>query len=169
MYGCESSTIKKAVPKNWCLQITVLEKTLESPLDSKEIKQSILKEINAKYSLEGLLLKLKLQYFVYLMWRAESLEKDPDAGKDWGQEEKGTTEDEMAGCHHRLNGHELEQTPGDGEGQGSVTCCGPRGRRVGQAWANEQQWHGAGVSGWLLVPYLYRGVNQRPGRIWWAL
>ena len=65
------------------------------------------------------MLKLKLQYFGYLMQRADSLEKDPDAGKDWGQEEKWVTEDEMVGWHHRINGHEFEQTPGDSEGQGS--------------------------------------------------
>ena len=74
----------------------VLEKILESPLDCKEI---ILKEINPGCSLEGLTLKLKLQYFGHLMRRADSLEKT-DAGKDWGQEEKGMTEDEMAGWHH---------------------------------------------------------------------
>ena len=62
--------------------------------------QSILKEINPEYSLEGLRLKLKLQYFGHLMQRADSLEKDPNAGTDWGQEEKGMTEDEMAGWHH---------------------------------------------------------------------
>ena len=89
MYGCETSTVKKAVPKNWCLQIMVLEKTLESPLESKEIKQSILKEINAKYSLEGLMLKLKLQYFVYLIWRAESLEKTLMLGKTEGRRRRG--------------------------------------------------------------------------------
>ena len=74
----------------------VLEKTLESPLDCKEFQQSILKEINPGISLEGMMLKLKLQYFGHLMRRVESLEKT-DAGRDWGQEEKGTTEDEMPG------------------------------------------------------------------------
>ena len=78
----------------------VLEKTLESPLDCKEIHQSILKEISPGCSLEGIMLKLKLQYFGHLMRRVDSLEKDSDAGRDWGQEEKGTTEDEMAGWHH---------------------------------------------------------------------
>ena len=75
----------------------VLEKTLESPLDCKEIHQSILKEISPGCSLEGLILKLKLQYFGHLMRRVDSVGKDPDAGRDWGQEEKGTTEDEMTG------------------------------------------------------------------------
>ena len=85
----------------------VLEKTLESPLDCKKIQPSILKEISPGYSLEGLMLKLKLQYFVHLMQRVDSLEKT-DAGRDWGQEEKGTTEDEMAGWQHRLDGRESE-------------------------------------------------------------
>ena len=77
----------------------VLKKTLKSPLDGKEIQQSILKEIRPEYSLEGLMLKLKLQYFGHLMQRVDSLEKT-DAGRGWGQEEKGTTEDEMVGWHH---------------------------------------------------------------------
>ena len=71
----------------------VLEKTLEHPLDCKEIQPVILKEISPEYSLEGLMLKLKLQYFGQLMRRVDSLEKTLDAGRDWGQEEKGTTED----------------------------------------------------------------------------
>ena len=79
----------------------------ESPLDCKEINQSILKEISPGDSWEGMMLKLKLQYFGHLMRRADSVEKT-DAGRDWGQEEKGMTEDEMAGWHHRLNGCESE-------------------------------------------------------------
>ena len=70
------------------------------------------------------MLKLKLQYFGHLMRRVDSLEKT-DAGRDWGQEEKGTTEDEMAGWHHRLDGHEFEQAPGVGDGQGSLAFCSP--------------------------------------------
>ena len=81
----------------------VLEKILESPLDSKEIKPVNLKEISPEYSLKGLVLKLKLQYFGHLMQRV-----DFDAGKDWWQEKKGTTEDEMAGWHHWLYGGESE-------------------------------------------------------------
>ena len=91
--------------------------------------QSILKEINAEYSLEGLMLKLKLQYFSHLMRRADSLEKNSDAGKDWGQEGKRSTEDEMVGWHHQLNGPEFEQAQGDSEGQGSLACCSPWGRK----------------------------------------
>ena len=103
----------------------VLEKTLESPLDCKEINQLILQEISPEYSLEGLMLKLKLQYFGHLMRRSDSLEKTLMLGK----EEKGT-EDKMVGWHHRLNGHEFEQTPGGGDGQGGLECSDSRGRRV---------------------------------------
>ena len=87
------------MPKNWCFWTVVLEKILESPLNHKEI-QSILKEINPEYSLKGLILKLKFQYFGHLMQRVNSLEKTLDAGKDGGQEEKQATEDEMVGWHH---------------------------------------------------------------------
>ena len=83
----------------------MLEKTLESPLDCKRSNQSILKENSPGISLEGMMLKLKLQYFGHLMRRVDSLEKTL---MDWGQEEKGTTEDEMAGWHHGLDGHESE-------------------------------------------------------------
>ena len=76
------------------------------PWTARRSNQSILKEISCGCSLEGLMLKLKVQYFGHLMRRVDSLEES-DAGRDWGQEEKGTTEDEMAGWHHRLNGHEF--------------------------------------------------------------
>ena len=92
------------------------------PLTARRSNQPILKEISPEYSLEGLMLKLKLQYFGHLMRRDCLIEKDPDAGKDWRQEEKGKTEDEMAGQHHWLNGHEFERAPGDGDGQGSLAC-----------------------------------------------
>ena len=92
------------------------------PRTVRRSNQSILKEINPEYSLEGLMLKLKLQYFCHLMQRANSLEKDLDAGKDWGQKEKREAEDEMVGWHHQLNGHEFEQTPGESERQGRLAC-----------------------------------------------
>ena len=85
----------------------VLEKILESLLDCNEIYQSILKEISPGISLERMMLKLKLQYFAHLMQRVDSLEKT-DAGRDWGQEEKGTTEDEMVGWHCGLDGCQSE-------------------------------------------------------------
>ena len=103
----------------WCWR-----RLLRVPRTARRSKQSILKEINPEYSLEGLILKLKLQYLPHdaKNW---PIRKDPDAGKDWRQEEKGTTEDEIVGWHHWLNGHGFEQAPEDGEGKGSLTCCCP--------------------------------------------
>ena len=102
MYGCESWTVKKAERQRidafelWCWR-----RLLRVPWTSRISNKSILKEINPGCSLEGLMLKLKLQYFGHLMRRVDS-GKDPDAGRDWGQEEKGTTEEEMPGWHHHL-------------------------------------------------------------------
>ena len=98
------------------------------PWTARRSNQSILKEISPGCSLEGLMLKLKLRYFGHLMRRVDSLEKT-DAGRDWGQEEKGTTENEMAGWHHRLDGYEFESTPGVGDGQGGLVCCDSWGRK----------------------------------------
>ena len=106
-YGCESWTVKKAEHRRidgfelWCWR-----RLLRVPWTARRSNPSILKEINAGGSLEGLMLKLKLPYFGYLMWRVDSLGKT-DAGRDWGQEEKGTTEDEMVGWHHQLDAHEF--------------------------------------------------------------
>ena len=107
MYGCESWTVEKAE----CGRIDAFElwcwrRLLRVPWTARRSNQSILKEISSGISLEGIILKLKLQYFGHLMRRVDSLEKT-DAGRYWGQEEKGTTEDEMAGWHHRLDGHEF--------------------------------------------------------------
>ena len=104
----------KKSPKSWILH------------DARRSNQSFLKEIGPGCSMEGLMLKLTLQYFGHLMQRVG---KDSDAGRDCGQEEKGTTEDEMAGWHHRLNGHESEWTPGVGDGQGGLACCDSWGRK----------------------------------------
>ena len=90
--------------------------------------QSILKEFSPGCSLVGLMLKLKLQYFGHLMWRVDSLEKTLMLA-DWGQEEKGTTEDEMAGWHHQLDEHEFGWTLGVGDGQGGLVCCSSWGRK----------------------------------------
>ena len=115
--------------KNWCFWTVVLEKRLlRVPWTARRSNQSILKEINSEYSLEGLMLKLKLQYFSHLKWRTDSLEKT-DAGEDWKQKEKETTEEEMVGWHHWLDGHEFEQAPGAGDGQGSLACCSPWGHK----------------------------------------
>ena len=101
---------------------------LRVPWTARRSNQSILKEINPGISLEGMRLKLKLQYFGHLRQRVDSLEKT-DAGRDWGQEEKGTTEDEMAGWHHWLDGRESEWTTGVGDGQGGLACCDSWGRK----------------------------------------
>ena len=109
MYGCESWTVKK----DECRRIVAFElccwrRLLRVPWTARRSNWSILKKIRPGCSLDGLMLKLKLQYFGHLMWRVDLLEKTPDAGRDWGQWEKGMTEDEMAGWHHWLNGHEFE-------------------------------------------------------------
>ena len=114
------------VPKNWCFQTVVLEKTLESPLDCKEMKPSILKEISPECSLEGLMLKLKCQYFGYLMWRTDSLEKTLMLGKTEDRRRR-RRQWMRVWWHHWLDEHEFEQTPGDSEGQGRLVCCSPRG------------------------------------------
>ena len=113
--------------KNWCFWIMVLEETLESPLDSKEFKP-----VNPKLSQPWIFLG-RTDAEASILWppdaKIQLIGKDPAAGKDWGQEEKGMTEDEMVGWHHQLNGHEYEQTLGDGEGQGSQACCSPWGHK----------------------------------------
>ena len=129
------------VLKNWCFWTVVLEKTtvvLSVHWIARRSNQSILKDISPGCSLEGLMLKVKLQYF----WPPDSkswlIGKDPDAGKDWGQEEKGTLEDEMVGWHHRLNGHEFEYTLGFGDGQGGLACCVVHG--VAKSWTRLSDW-----------------------------
>ena len=98
---------------------------------SRRSNQSNLEEISPEYSLEGLMLKLQLQYFVHLMRRTDSLEKTLMLGKIEGRKKRGwTTEDEIVGWHHQLDGHEFEQALGVGDGQGSLMCCSPWGHRV---------------------------------------
>jgi len=101
-------------PKNWCFWTVVLEKTPESPLDCKRSNQSILKEISPEYSLEGLMLKLKLQYFGHLMWRTNSLEETLMLGKIEGRRRRGW---------QRMRCFEFEQATGVGYGQGGLACC----------------------------------------------
>ena len=113
------------VPKHWFFRTVVLEKTLESSLDSKKTKP-----VNPKGYQPWIFIRTDAAAEAPVLWPPDAkswlIGKDPDAGKDWRQE-KGTTEDEMVGCHHRLNGHEFEQTLGNGEGQESLTCCSPWG------------------------------------------
>ena len=111
--------------KNWCIWTVVLEKTPESPLDFKEI-QPVHSKGNQSWIFIG---RTDAKAETPVLWppHAKSwvIGKDSDAGRDWGQEEKGTTEDEMAGWHHRLDAHEFGWTPGVGDGQGRLACCSP--------------------------------------------
>ena len=110
--------------KNWCFWIVVLKKILQSPLDSKEVKP-----VNPKGNKSWIFIgRTDVEAEAPILGSPEWLTgKDPDAGKDWEQEDKGMTEDEMVGWYHQLNGHESEETPGDGKGQGSLACCSPWG------------------------------------------
>ena len=125
--------------KSWCFWTAVLEKTLESPLDCKEIKP-----VNPKGNQSWIFIG-RTDADALILWPPDVeswfIRKDSDAGKDWRQEEKGTTEDEMVRRHYQLNGHEFEQAPGVGDGQGSLACCSPWGsQRVGHDWAIEVDW-----------------------------
>ena len=114
--------------KNWCFW-TVVEKTLESPLDCKEV-QPVHPKGDQSWVFTG---RTDAEAETLILWPPDAknwlIGKDPDAGKDWRQEEKGVTEDEMVGWHHWLNGRDFEQTPGDSEGQGSLACCSSRGHK----------------------------------------
>ena len=123
MYGCELDYKESWTLKNWRFWAVVLEKTLESPLDCKEIQPVHPKGDQSWVFIGG----TDAEAEAPILWppHVESwlIGKDPDAGRDWGQEEKGTTEDEMAGWHHRLDERESEWTLGDGDGQGGLACC----------------------------------------------
>ena len=110
----------------YAFELWYWRRLLRIPWRARRSNQSVLKEINPEYSLEGVTLKMKLQYFGHLMKRTHSFS---NAKKDWGQEEKGVTEAEMVGWHQWCNGHEFEQASGDSEGQGSLACCSPRGHK----------------------------------------
>ena len=128
------------VLKNWCFWTVVLEKTPESPLDCKEIQP-----VHPKGNQSWIFIwRADAEAEAPILWPPDEknwlIGKDPDAGKDWGWEEKGMTEDEMVGWHHWLDGHEFEQALGVGDGQGSLACCSSWGCRVGHAWATELNW-----------------------------
>ena len=128
MYGCESWTIKKA--EHWTIDAFELwcwRRLFRVPWTARRSNQAILKEISPEYSLKGLMLKLKFQYFGHLMWRTDSLEKTLMLGGNWRWEEKGMTDDEMVGWHHWLNGR--EQAPGVGDGWGGPECSSQWGHK----------------------------------------
>ena len=122
MHGCELDHKEGWAPKNWCFWTVVLEKTLESPLDCKEIKP-----VNPKGDQSWVFIgRTEAEAETPILWPPDAknwlIGKDPDAGRDWGQEEKGTTEGEMAGCHHWLYGHEFEHSGRIVRGQTSLVC-----------------------------------------------
>ena len=123
-------------PKNWCFWTVVLEKTLESPLDCKEM-QPVHSEGDQSWVFIG---RTDAEAETPILWpphvKSWLIGKDPNAGRDWGQEEKGTTEDEMAGWHHWLNGRESEWTLGVGDEQGGLVCCDS----WGQSWTRLSNW-----------------------------
>ena len=129
--------------ENWCFWIMMLEKTLESPLESKEIKP-----VNPKGNQSWIFIG-RTDAEAPTLWppdvKSWLIWKDPDAGKDWGQEEKAITEDEMVGWYHRLNGLQFEQSPRVGDGQGSLACCSP--------WSHKE----SDTTGWLNWTYI-RGI-----------
>ena len=129
MYGCETQTIKKA--EHWrtdAFELWCWKRLFRVPWTARRSNQSILKEINHEYSLEGL---TDAEAEAPILWPPDAkswlIGKDPDDGKDWGQEVKEATEDEMVRWHYQLKRHEFEQTPGDSEGQGRLTYCSPWG------------------------------------------
>ena len=130
MYGCESWTIKKAEHQRIAVfELLELEKTLQSLLDCNEIKL-----VNPKGNQSWIIIgRTDAEAETLVFWSSDENSqltgKNPDAGKDWGQEEKGVKEKEMVGWYHWTNGHEFEQAPGNDEGQGSLACCSPRGHK----------------------------------------
>ena len=141
-YGFSSSHLQiweldykeRWAPKSWCFWTMVLEKTLESPLDCKEIQP-----IHPKGSQSWIFIgRTDAEAETPILWSPNVknwlIRKDPDTGKDWRREEKGMTEDEMVGWHHRFDGHEFEQAPG------SLACCSPWACRVGHNWVTKLSW-----------------------------
>ena len=129
------------VLKNWCFW-TIMEKTLESPLDCKEI-QPVHPKGDQSWVFIG---RTNVEDETPILWPPDVknwlIGKDPDAGKDWRQEEKGTTEDGLVGWHHLLYGHEFEHAPGVGDGHGGLVCCSPWGsQRVRHDWVTELNWY----------------------------
>ena len=129
VWMCELDYKESWAQKNWCFRTVVLEKTLESPLDCKEI-QPVHPKGDQSWVFIG---RTDTKAEAPILWppdvKSWLIRKDPDAGKDWRQEEKGTTEDEMVGWYHRLNGHEFEKSLGVGDGQGGLVCCSPWGHK----------------------------------------
>ena len=148
------------VPKNWCFSTVVLEKSLESPLDCKEIQP-----VHSRDQSWVFIGRTEAKAETPILWpphvKIWLIGKDPDTGRDWGQEEKGTTEDEMIVWHHRLDGHEFEQTPGVGDGQGGLACCNSWGHKELDMteWLNWTELSGFVNSRKQLFPSRYRKIS----------
>jgi len=140
--------------KNWCFWTVVLEKSLESPLDCKEIQPKVHSKGDQSWVFIG---RTDAEAETPILWpphvKSWLTGKDPDDGRDWGQEEKGTTEDEMAGWHHRLNGHESEWTPGVDDGQGGLVCCDSWDRKESDTteWLNWTELNWVSLVTWNLL------------------
>ena len=152
MYGCESWTSQSNceeswVPQNWCFWTVVLEKTLESPLDCKDMKP-VNPNGNQSWIFIG---SSDAEAETPILWppdvKSWFIRKDPDAGKDWRQEEKVRTEDEMVGWHHQLNGHEFEWTLWVCDGQGGLECCNPW---VAKSWTWLSDWTELNETGFIM-------------------
>ena len=148
MYRCESWTIKKWVPKNWCFWTWGWRRLLRVPWTARRSNQSILKEINQSWVFSG---RTDAEAEMPIFWPPDAknsfIGKDPYAGKDWRLEETGTTEDEVVGWHHRLNGHGFGWTPWVCDGQGGLACCSPWGHKESDMteqlnWTEVMLWYG---------------------------
>ena len=146
MYRCELDYKESWSPKNWCFWTVLLEKTLESPLDCKEINP-----VNPKRNQSLIFMgRNNAEAGAPIIWPPDVknwlIEKDPDAGEDWRQKEKRTTEDEMVGWHNQLDGHEFEQAPGVGDTQGSLAYFSPWGHKESDMtewlnWTEKTFWY----------------------------
>ena len=144
MYGCESWTVKKAEHRGIdAFELCCWRRLLRVPWTARRSNQSILKEISPGMFLEGM---MDAKSETPVLWpphvKSWLIGTDSDAGRDWGQEEKGTTEDEMAGWHHGLDGHESEWTLGVGDGQGSLACCDSWCHKESETELKGQKWYG---------------------------
>ena len=149
--------------KNWCFWTVLLEKTRESPLDCKEIKP-VYPKGNQSWIFVG---RTDAEAEALVLWPPDAkswlIEKDPDAGKDWRQKEKGVTEDEMVGWHYWLNGHEFEQTQEDSDGQRSLECCSSWGRKE---WTRLRDW--TELNGLVVFPTFFNLSLNFSIRISWS-
>ena len=160
MCGCESWTIKKA--ECWkinAFHLCCWRRLLRVPWTARRPNQSILKEISPEYSLKGLMLEVPMPCPPDV--KRWPIRKYPNAGKDWRQEEKVTSEDEMVGWHHWLDGHEFEQAAGVGDGQGSLACCGPWGHKESDT-AEQLNWTECNKGQVVLTSKVFLWIKENP-------